>query len=495
MRSLATLAPVITGLQLASCTPQGVPCASLTPVPPTGSSIINVTATEAYNVTVEATSTTVNICDVQVFLTHGTAGDEVRIGIWLPLSGWNGRWQGTGGSGWAAGLFETFLGPAVADGYAAGSTDAGVGISINPHAWANDTQLVTNYLHLSPHEMTLVGKQVMSMFYGQSPGYSYWLGCSNGGRQGYSEAQLYSEDYDGIYAAAPAINWDRLVPAEFWPSLVQNEGPDWADACRLWAIGNASIAACDLDDGGQDGLIGNPLTCSFDARSLIGEPVATDGCNRSFISEYDAAVWNAIRDGPVDQDGNNLWYGLTPGTEFDWLATEPAFTIPRDWITDFLLRSPGYDVDGIDYDQYLALYSESTSDFHASWGMDNPDLTAFEQRGGKLLTWHGWADELIFPQGTLDYWKRVIDVLGGEKNVDDFYRVFMAPGVGHCGGGYGPSPTDPLAALVRWVEDGEAPETLPALGGGQTRDLCKHPKGLVYKGSGNVDEANNWECK
>ncbi|KAI1416463.1 tannase and feruloyl esterase [Hypoxylon sp. FL1857] len=476
------------------------PCSSLTVTPPEGASVINVTGTERYNVTYDGPtyngpSGSVNICDVEVYLTHGDAGDAVRFAIYLPLEGWNGRWQGTGGGGFAAGGFDFELVPAVASGYSAGATDAGVGLDGNTDVWYNSTQLVENFVYLSLHEMTVIGKELSEKFYGRKPEYSYWFGCSTGGRQGMSEAQRYPEDYDGIFAGAPAINWDKITMADYWPLAVQNQNGEPVPLCKLSAIGNASVDACDLLDGAADGLISNPVKCKFDAKSVVGMEVQCDGNVTTTITESDANVWNKIRDGPTDEKGNFLWYGLQPGANYQTQAIQPGFLISIQWIADFLLRHPGLDVSDIKQDEFVDLFHKSVSEFGNLWGTDNPDLSAYRARGGKILTWHGWADDLISPLGTLDYWKRVVDLAGGEKETDEFYRVFMAPGLGHCGQGPGPQiPTDNLAPLVEWVEKGKAPETILFSGNGQSRNICKFPKELEYRGSGNVSDAASWEC-
>lgn len=485
---------------LGSCVPRTTPCSSLTVTPPEGASLINATATERYNVTYDGPTFngpagSVDICDVEVFLTHGDAGDAVRIAIYLPLHGWNGRWQGTGGGGFAAGQFDFELVPAVTAGYSAGATDAGVGLDGNTDVWYNSTQLVKNFVHLSLHEMTVVGKDLSEKFYGRKPEYSYWFGCSTGGRQGMSEAQRYPEDYDGIFAGAPAINWDKFVVADYWPITAQIEDGEAVPMCKLNAITNASVNTCDSLDGATDGLVSNPLKCKFDAKSVVGTEVQCDGNTTTTITEHDAIAWNRIRDGFEDASGNLLWYGLEAGTNLQNLATPPGFLIARQWIADFLLQNPGLDFSNIKQDELVDLYHQSVAEFADLWGTDNPDLSAFSAKGGKILTWHGWADDLIPPVGTLDYWQRVVDLAGGEKETDEFYRVFMAPGLGHCGGGSGPQmPVDNLAPLVDWVEKGKAPETILFSGNGQSRNICKFPKELEYSGRGNVSDAASWKC-
>ncbi|KAI0872549.1 tannase and feruloyl esterase [Hypoxylon argillaceum] len=487
------------GSLVQTCLALGLPpvtsCSSLAPITPEGATLINSTATERYNVTYDGVAGSVNICDVEVFLTHGHAGDAVRVTIYLPLDGWNGRWQGTGGRGFAAGLFDIELLPAVISGYSAGATDAGVNLDDDSGPWYNSTQLVENFAYLSVHEMTVIGKDLSGKFYGKKPEYSYWLACSTGGRQGMGEAQRYPEDYDGILAASPAINWDRVIVADYWPLTVQNQGGEPVPICKLGAIGNASINACDLLDGAADGLISNPLRCRFDARSVVGREVQCDENTTTIITERDAIVWNKIRDGFTDEHGKLLWYGIQPGANYQWQAIQPGFVVSTQWIGDFLLRNPNLDVSDIKQGELIDLFHQSVSRFRELWGTDNPDLSAFHKRGGKMLTWHGWADDFITPLGTIDYWQRVVDLAGGQEKTDEFFRVFMAPGLGHCGDGPGPQiSVENLAPLVEWVEKGKAPETFFASGNGQTRNICKYPKELKYSGRGNVSDASSWRC-
>ncbi|KAI3323798.1 feruloyl esterase B [Xylariaceae sp. AK1471] len=393
-----------------------------------------------------------------------------------------------------AGFFDMALVPAVATGYAAGSTDAGVNLEGDPRDWANSPQLVENFLHLSYHEMTVLGKELSEKFYGKKPRYSYWNGCSTGGRQGMTEVQMYPKDYDGVFAGAPGINWAKLIMGMYWPIVLQRQSPESLGQCQLSFIGNASIEACDSLDGATDGLIGNPLECKFNAASLVGTKVDCDGTTK--ITERDASVWNGIfRTGLTDKYGKRLWYGLQPGADAGILSIQPGFIIPKLWIADFVLADPDYNLTKIGQDELVDLFYKSVSVFGPLWSTDDPDLSSFQTSGGKLLTWHGWADQLIPPESTLEYWHRVVDTLGGQEKVDEFYRVFMAPGVGHCYGGPGPQPpTDPVAPLVEWVENGNAPDTVTFSGNGQARNICKYPARLKYKGAGDVSEAASWEC-
>jgi hypothetical protein len=454
-------------------------------------------------------------CDVTVVLTHPGLDDRVRTEVWLPLTGWNGRFQATGGAGFAAGVFEQALAPAVKSGYAAASTDAGVGANpFSPASWALDQNgnvnhgLLVNYASRSFHEMSEVGEQVTASVYGRRAAYSYWNGCSTGGRQGLMEAQRYPEDFDGILAAAPAINLDRFGPAEMWPQVVMNAEHTYPTACEFEAFNQAAIAACDRDDGVTDRVISQPENCRFDPNRLIGQTVNCE--NRTVqISRADAEVVRKIWDGAKTRAGKRLWYGLLRGTPFGGLAATAAapdgtrhglpFPIADNWTKYFLQRQPDFDTSTIGYRQFERLFRQSQADYHAVIGTDDPDLSAFRDAGGKMITWHGLADQFIFAQGTVDYRQRVEADMGGARATDRFYRLFLAPGAEHCFGGTGPVPTDPLAAVVDWVEHGHAPDTLPAAttkSDGQTitRNLCRYPLVSHYTGHGDPNSADSYKC-
>jgi hypothetical protein len=227
------------------------------------------------------------------------------------------------------------------------------------------------------------------------------------------------------------------------------------------------------------------------------------------ISRADAQVVQKIWDGPITPAGTQLWYGLLKGTRFDLLAaTTPGqdgtlhgvpFPIADDWVKYFLKRQPDFDTSTIGYSEFEQLFRQSQAQYNAVIGTDNPDLSAFRDAGGKMITWHGLADQLVFPQGTVDYRRRVEAVMGGAGATDQFYRVFLAPGADHCFGGTGPVPIDPLAALVDWVENGHAPDTLPATTANRagrtiTRNLCLYPLLPHYTSHGDPNSAASYTC-
>lgn len=443
---------------------------------PAGASVESVTAVQQQG-----------YCDVTVTLAHPGANDHARVKVLLPDNGWNGRFQAVGGSGYAAGDFGPGLIQAMNNGYAAASTDAGVTLSFtDTSAWALtpdgnvNLPLLRNFASRSGHDLAIVGKEVTAKYYGRQVSYSYWNGCSTGGRQGYMEAQRYPDDFDGILANAPAINWDRFAVATQWPQVVQNQEHNFLTPCEFNAFATAAAQACDPQD----------WQCSFDPRRLIGKTIVCEG-EQVTITAADAEVVRKIWDCPKP-----LWYGLPRTAAFTGLATQP-FPISANWIATFLKQNPAYDTTRITYSQFGDLFEKSQRQYNGLIGTDSPDLTAFRKSGGKLLTWHGIADTLITPAGTVDYRERVEKSTRGP--IDSFYRLFLAPGVAHCGSGTGPVPTDALGALVNWVEKGQAPDTLSAAvttstGTTITRNLCHYPQKSYYTGHGDPNLATNHRC-
>ena len=446
------------------------------------------------------------ICRVTAITTHPPYADKVRIWIGIPTSNWNGRFMGTGGGGFSGGS-ATGVNQPVAQGYAAGATDTGHEGGSGSFALGADGKLnwqaIRDNGHVGIHEMTVTGKALTEAMYGAAPRYSYFNGCSTGGRQGLMEAQRYPEDYNGIMAGAPAVNWPKLMMQSIWGSEVMNETGNPVASCKLAAATAAAIAACDAIDGVKDGVIEDPSRCTFDPKALIGTVAGDCGT----FTQADSDVIRRIWKGPVREDGSFLWYGQSMGADLNSLAASrgtplkaQGFTFTLDWLRYWITQNPQFDWSTMTPAMYQRLWDQSIEQYGLVIGTDNPDLTDFRTHGGKLIVWHGQADPLITASGTIDYYKRVVQRTGGVKDTAEFLRLFLAPGVGHCGGGAGPAPTGQMEALVAWVENGKAPETLiasrPAPAGTtpRTRPLCQYPLVAKYKGSGSTDDAANFTC-
>ena len=444
-----------------------------------------------------------DFCEVTLTQTD-PAGNPIHIYVWLPDS-WNGRFQGVGGAVYECGPIFTETAAAIQGGYASAATDCGVNPAdlltgswaLNPDGTLN-APLIDDFSYAGIHDMTVAGKAVAQVYYPSPLRYSYFNGCSTGGREGLMEAQRYPADYNGIVSGAPAINWTKFIPSELWAELVMLRSNDFLPSCKEQAFTDAVIAAC----GDGSGVIENPAACRFNPFQLVGDvtPCGT-------ITRADAAVMDRIWDGPVVA-GRHLWYGLEPGTSLLGLAatttsngtTGPvAFPVSVGWFQYWLTQNPGFNWETLTYQQFARYFEQSVTEFAYPIATDNPDLSPFERDGGKILIWHGLADQLIFPQGTINYYQRVQATVGA-RNTATFARLFLAPGAQHCAPAAGPAPTNPLQDVVNWVEHGQAPSTILATGGVDPatsqptqRPLCEYPYLSTYV-SGDPGDLNSYTC-
>ena len=422
-----------------------------------------------------------------------TVSPAINIEVWLPQAGWNERYQGVGGGGYAGSISYAALATALRAGYATASTDTGhVGgsgtFALNADGTLN-WGLIDDFARRSLYEMVLKAKALINAHYDAAPKYSYWTGCSTGGRQGLMAVQRFPEEYDGLVIAAPAINWERFIPAEIWPQIVMHQALGAPiPSAKLTAVGNDAIAACDAADGVADGVINDPRKCDYD-------PAAS-----ASLTPAEAAAVRKIWQGPVSaRTGQRLWFGLEPGASFAGLAGATPFAIASTHLAYWVNQNPAFDWHGVTEAGFEAHFRSSQRQFNAVIGTDEDNLQDFRRRGGKILMWHGEADQLIPPRGTVNYYERVLSGNGGLRHVDDFVRLFLAPGVAHCSGGAGPNPVGTLEAVVDWVERGIAPErvlatrTLPS-GALRTRPLCAYPKTAQWIGTGSTDDAANFAC-
>ncbi|WP_420036466.1 tannase/feruloyl esterase family alpha/beta hydrolase [Streptomyces sp. cg28] len=495
-------------------------CAAPSVKAPAGTEVESVTAVRRAGGTIHGTgllggdvSGVPAFCDVTVTLTHPGEGDHAKVQTWLPLAKWNGRFQALGGSAYGAGDNGVGLGTAVKNGYAVTTTDAGVGDVLDTSWVLNskgqvDRSALKNFASRSQHEAAAVGKSVVDGVYSKRAVYSYFVGCSTGGRQGYMEAQAYPDDYDGILADAPGINWDEFEVATLWPQVVLNNEKTYPTDCEFKAFTDAAVKACDTLDGVKDGLVNDASRCDFDPRRLIGTKVLCDGKELT-VTAADAAVVRKIWDGPRTASGKKLWSGVPIGADLSGLAHSAPdtdgtvkgqpFQVPALWAQLFLKKDPSFDLTKITYSEFTKLFQQSQAEYDKVIGTDDPDLSDFRRSGGKLITWHGQADQFIPAQGTVQYHQQVERKLGGSKKVDDFYRLFLAPNTAHCGLNGQDGSADGLAALTSWVEHGKAPETLPATlinasGEAVDRDLCAYPEVSRYKGHGDPSLAASFRC-
>ena len=381
-------------------------------------------------------------CDVAITQSD-RAGNSIHTSLWLPSS-WKGRFQGVGGSVYACGPWYFELAPAIRAGYAAAATDCGVPpADLKTASWALkdgqlDSPLIHDFADAGIHDMTVTGKAITRLYYRSPLRYSYFNGCSTGGREGLVEAQKFPADYNGIVSGAPAINWTQFIPAEIWPQLVMNRASDFLPDCKEAAFTNAAVRACATTGG----VITNPSACRWDPSRLVG--VVTP-CG--VITSRDATVMRKIWRGPEDSRGRPLWYGLERGTSLAGIAatstsngvtTGQPFPVTVNWLGTFLQRNPSWDWRTLTFAQFDRLFRQSVRQFSNVFAANNPDLSAFKRDGGKIIIWHGLSDQLIFPQGTVRYYKRVEQAMGGPRQTGSFARLFLAPGAQHCASGAGP---------------------------------------------------------
>lgn len=472
-----------------------------------GGSVLSIDAVQVNSST--DSSLNIDFCNISINYTHPGQNDIIHVSLWLPDT-WNGRFQGVGGGGWSTDADVEDMVSAVSQGYAAVTTDGGHTATKNTSSWALlspgnvNLYLLQDFASVSLNDMTVIGKQLTEAYYGKKISKSYWNGCSTGGRQGLMMAQRYPDAYDGILAEAPAINWAKFIPAESWPQRVMHDMEYFPSQCEFSAITTAAVEACDELDGLRDGVIGMIGLCDFDASSVVGQAYAC-GSLTGQITREAAAIVQSIWSGAHDADGRFQWYGLARGAVLNGLAnttcssdgncTGVPFAISEDWHKIFLKRDLAFDPYSMTQAEWDAAFHASINQYTSIIGTSDPDLIRFKKAGGKMITWHGMADQLIFYNGTVDYYERVLEVDPGAK---EYYRFYAAPGVGHCRGGVGAIPTDPLAQLVRWVEEGEVPETLVAnrtVGGRRwEQGLCAYPLSSKYAG-GDPAVASSFRCE
>jgi Tannase and feruloyl esterase len=458
-----------------------------------------------------------------------TGDSDIRFEVWMPASGWNGKFLSAGEGGFAGTINYNGIAGALRRGYAGGSTDTGH-VGGNADFAPGHPEKVTDFGWRGKHLQAERSKDIIRAFYGEPAKHSYFSSCSNGGRQALMEIQRFPEDYDGVIVGAPANRWTYHLAGFIWNEQALFNTPGaYISAAKLQAMQTATLATCDVLDGVRDGVVEDPRRCRFDPASMAC-PAGGDGPSCLTPPQVDAV--RAIVTGPRNPRTGKQFY---PGY-FTSAAGEPA-AWPA-WITGpgapgasiqgffgngyfgrmvYEIPAPGvWDFSTFDFDGDLAFAVEKT---RRTLNADETDLSAFrrQNRDGKIIMWHGWDDPAIASADSVNYY---LQVAAQTKHAKNFFRLFMAPGMLHCGGGPGPnafgqslpqakplsnSPEhDILSALERWVEEGKAPKQIiavkyvndsPADGIARTRPLCPYPKVAVYKGKGSTDDAANFNCR
>ena len=503
-RTVAAAQPV-NATPVVTCDATGIGSAHLTsdlPTLPT-TNPPNDTSATITSVSTGTTASGVPYCLVKVLVPPA-----INIWVGLPTGGnWNGRLQSEGGGGFAGSVNIPVN--SISGGYIGIQTDTGhnggggsFGMLTPVPNGAPNVQLQTDFAYRSEHEMAVIGKQLAQAFYGTLPVFSYWNGCSTGGRQGLRMAQDYPGDYNGILAGAPAVHFDRLGVAQTWPQLpmLLDTGAPISTAKENLAVG-AAVAACDANDGVVDGVLTDPRKCTYNP---VNDPSITKAsCTSSdntCLTQQEAGAILKIWNGPTNLQGKKLWYGYQRGAALNSVAGANLNSIPLQQAQYWIYFDPTWTVNQLDYANFQPFMQKTMAMMNALTASENPDLSAFRNLGGKIVMWQGFADQLIPSEDSIDYYDSVTNFLGGGyAATQQWYRHFMAPGVAHCGGGVGPQPQNLFPAVVNWVENGVAPDTIlatKALTGGVTesRPLCPYPAMAKYVGSGDPNDAANFVC-
>jgi len=428
-----------------------------------------------------------------------TSDSHIEFEVWMPASGWNGKFQGLGNGGFGGAIDNAGLKTAVARGYAVAATDTGHRAGGTDAAWALDhPQKVIDWGYRAIHETAGKGKAIVTAYYGSAPKRSYFHSCSNGGRQALMEAQRYPADYDGIIAGAPAADWTHLfaLAVSNLRALLDDPG-SYIPAAKLNAIQSAALAACDARDGVQDGVIENPAQCSFDPAALLCKEAESDACLTAPQLAALKQLYGGLRNGKRER----LYPGYSPGGEAEqggwaaWItgaAPERSlmFSFGTQYYRNMVFENAAWDYHTFNVDRDL---KASEQKLGAIVNATDPDLKKFRDRGGKLILYHGWSDAAIPAQATIDYYQSVVKKLGA-RETGQFVRLYMVPGMEHCGGGSGCTDFDFQAPIEAWVEQTKAPAEVIARGKGRTHPLCPYPQVAHYKGSGSTDDAANFVC-
>jgi feruloyl esterase len=426
-----------------------------------------------------------------------TADSDIKIEVWMPAAGWNGKLEAVGNGGWAGTISYPAMAQALARGYATTSTDTGHSTSGGDFA-LNHREKLIDYAYRSEHEMTVKAKSIITSFYGTAPSKSYFNGCSTGGRQALMEATRFPDDFDGIIAGAAANPKTRLDTWRIWMGLATLRDPTTGIPKEKYpVIHQAVLAACDAVDGLKDGLIDDPRRCHFDPQVIACKAADGPGC---LTPKQVQSVRTVLSAPKSPKSGAEIFGGYQPGTELLWGrligGPEPLDTA-LDQFKYMVFNDPKWDWRTFDVDRDLARAEQALQGLLT--GIDPASVAPFFGRGGRLLTYQGWSDQDISPMASVNFYNGVTKALGDEKTTSSM-RLFMIPGMGHCGGGEGPNTFDMMPALEQWVEQQQPPSRVVASHSTEgrvdrTRPLCAYPQVARYNGNGSIDQAENFTCR
>jgi feruloyl esterase len=431
----------------------------------------------------------------RVMLTSKPASDsDIRIEVWLPEAGWNGRFQAVGEGGLAGSIPVALMAPALAEGYATSGTDTGH-VGGNADFMPGHPEKLIDFAYRSTHEMAVAGKAIIAAFYGTAPTRSYYNACSGGGRHALTSAQRYPDDFQGIVAGAASWNQARLDAGRIGINLTVNRTSESRiPESKYPMIHAAVLQACDGTDGVRDGVIENPRACKFDYATLACKAADGPSCLTAPQVESAKVLTSPFLDEATGRVllAAHLW----PGTELQWGTLggpEPlASWLAR--VRNFHLKDPAWEF----------RLGNIAADIERAARMDNGllasddfNLKPFFDRGGKLIMWHGWSDPQVPAENSIMFFNSVLKTVGAQAN--DSISLLLLPGVLHCGGGPGPDTFDRMAAISKWVEQGQKPARIVAshLTDGKvdrTRLLCPFGQVAKYAGLGDTNDATNFSC-
>ena len=450
-----------------------------------------------------------------------TPESDIKLEVWMPASGWNGKFRGQGNGGFAGEMDYRSMAIALSLGYATAATDTGHAANGVDATWAlGHPEKIIDFAYRAIHEMTMFGKASITSFYGNAPQHAYFAACSNGGRQALMEAQRYPQDYDGILAGAPANWWTHLLTSAIFDAQATTLDPDsYIPASKIPAISSAVLAACDTKDGVKDGVLNDPRQCHFDPAVMLCKQGNSDSC----LTQPQVTALKKLYEGGRDSAGKQIFPGFVPGGEAGdggwttWITGDAPgkallFAFGSGYFSNMVYSQADWDYKKAKLDDALAA---SDQKFAAILNSTDPNMKAFQSRGGKLVIYHGWNDAAISPLSAINYYDSVVKTMGQSAS-DSFVRLYMVPGLQHCAGGPGAdvfgqvgihTANDPqhdmYLAVQNWVEKETAPSAIIAAkldGQGpnakvtMTRPLCAYPQSAKYKGTGDPNDAANFTC-
>jgi len=450
-----------------------------------------------------------------------SSDSDIKIEVWLPLTGWNEKFIGQGNGGFAGEIGYQGLESDVLSGFASGGTDTGHTGNGTDATWAlGHPEKIIDFGNRAVHEMTELSKIVVQAFYAKVPQKSYFTSCSDGGREALMEAQRYPGDYDGILAGAPAYNWTSLLTrAALLTQQLVTRPENYIPASKIPVLNKAVLKACRKDEPGP--FLADPRICHFSPETLICKGPETDAC----LTKAQAESLKAIYTDTNLPDGKLVYHGLLPGGELgdngwkSWITGDApnksaGAAFSEGYFSNMVYSDPNWDLKSFDLDRDLKAAWEKTGQ---PLDAANADLRPFKARGGKLILYHGWNDAAISPLATIDYYNSVVQTVG-QAETSSFVRLFLVPGLQHCGDGpgladfgqWGPTFNPALddaahnitTALEAWVENGKATEQVIARGSFEaagkkisfTQPICAYPKAAEYKGTGNRKSASSYSC-